>query len=222
MADVVKPRRSYDSSRRQEQARKNRWQVLVVARRLFLDNGYAATTIGQIADEAGVSVETIYKAFSNKAGVVKAVFDVTVAGDDEPVPMAQREDIQAVIAEPDPARKIRLYARHMAATQPRAAAVQLMVRDAAAADPSAADIWRQLRQELLNGMTQFARDLRQTHGLRPDVSANHVRDLLWTYNSVELFELLVLERGWTPQRYARFVADALISALLPGGQNPTS
>lgn len=215
MTDAVKPQRGYDSSRRREQARSNRWEVLVGAKRLFLEQGYAATTIGQIAKAAGVSVETIYKAYATKAGVLKAVFDVTVAGDDEPIPMAERDDIKAVIAEPDPARKIRLYANHMAKVQPRVAAVQLMVRDAAAADPGAADVWRQLRQELLNGMTQFARELHNTRGLRPNLPVNHIRDLLWTFNSVEFFELLVLERGWTPKRYAQFVADTLINALLP-------
>jgi AcrR family transcriptional regulator len=215
MSDTVKRARGYDSSRRQEQARRNRREVLTVAKRLFLANGYAATTIGQIAKAAGVSVETVYKAFTNKSGVLKAVFDVTVAGDDEPIPMVERDDIKAVIAEPDPARKIRLYAKHMAEVQPRIAAVQLMVRDAAASDPGAADVWRQLRAELLNGMAQFAANLQATGGLRSRLPANHVRDLLWTFNSVEFFELLVLQRGWSPKRYAEFVADTLIGALLP-------
>lgn len=215
MSETVKPQRGYDSSRRQEQARRNRREVLAAAKRLFLSNGYAATTIGQIAKEAGVSVETVYKAFATKAGVLKAVFDVTVAGDDEPIPMVERDDIKAIRAEPDPARKIRLYANHMARVQPRIAAIQLMVRDAAASDPGAADVWGQLRQELLNGMTMFAADLQATGGLRPRLPANQVRDLLWTFNSVEFFELLVLQRGWTPKRYAQFVADTLIGALIP-------
>jgi AcrR family transcriptional regulator len=217
MSDAVKPQRGYDSSRRREQASRNRQEVIAAARTLFLDKGYAATTVGQIAKAAGVSVETVYKAFATKPGVLKALFDVTVAGDDESVPMAERADIQAVLAEPDPARKIRLYTAHMAATYPRLAPVQLMVRDAAAADPGAADVWGRLRHELLGGMTHFAGDLLATGGLRPGLSADHVRDLLWTLNSVEIFELLVIARTWTPERYARFTADALINALLPPG-----
>ena len=98
----------------------------------FLDQGYSSTTIAQVAGDADVSVETVYKTFGNKAGLLKAVFDVAVAGDDEPVPMVERDDIQRVIAEPDAVRKLALYFDHFVDTMPRTAPVQLLVRDAAA------------------------------------------------------------------------------------------
>ena len=93
--------RQYDSSRRQAHARERRAAVLRAALDRFLEQGYSSTTIAQVAGDADVSVETVYKTFGNKAGLLKAVFDVAVAGDDEPVPMVERDDIQRVIAEPD-------------------------------------------------------------------------------------------------------------------------
>src|SRR6476469_10272994 len=146
MSDV-KGRRRYDSSGRQEQARRNRMAILDAARRSFLDVGYAATTMRAGAAEAGVSVETVYKAFGNKAGLVKAVFDVAVVGDDEPVPLMEREFVRRNRAEPDPRKKLQAYGAHLARTIPRAGPVQLVVRDAAAGDAGAAEVWEQLQRE---------------------------------------------------------------------------
>jgi AcrR family transcriptional regulator len=207
------PRR-YDSSRRAAQARQNRAAVLDAARRRFLDRGYATTTLAEVAGDAGVSVETIYKAFSNKAGVLKALFDTSVAGDDEPVPMEDREVIRGIVEEPDAARKVERYFDHLASAMPRSAPIQLLARDAAAADSAAADVWRQIRQETLNAMALFARNLAETGRLK--VSTKEARDVLWTYHAPELYELLVLERGWTAKRYARFAATAVTAALLAG------
>ena len=159
MSPAVNPRRSYDASGRQEQARQNRLTVLRAARRLFLEHGYAATTMAAVAGSAGVSVETVYKAFGNKAGLVKAVFDSDIVGDDEPVPLMEREFVQRNIAEPDPRRKLETYGEHLAQTLPRAGPIQLVVRAAAAADPAAAAVWAQLQQERLTGMTAFANHL---------------------------------------------------------------
>ncbi|OBB96246.1 TetR/AcrR family transcriptional regulator [Mycobacterium sp. 852002-30065_SCH5024008] len=207
-----RPPRRYDSTRRRQQAQQNRHAVLVAARRRFLTQGYAATTIAEIASDASISVETVYKAFATKAGVLKALFDVSVAGDDEPIPMAQRDVIQNVIDATDAARKLEIYAEHLAATMPRSAPVQLLARDGAASSPDAAEVWKQIRQETLTAMTMFASDLARTGRLR--VSARQARDVLWTYHAPELYELLVLERGWSATRYGKFIARALTDALL--------
>jgi AcrR family transcriptional regulator len=207
-----KPSRRYDSSRRRQQAQQNRHAVLASARRRFLAQGYAATTIAEIARDAGVSVETVYKAFATKAGVLKALFDVSVAGDDEPIPMAERDVIQRVRDAPEAARKLELYAKHLATTMPRSAPVQLLARDGAASSPDAAEVWKQIRHETLTAMTMFASGLAGTGQLR--VSATQARDILWTYHAPELYELLVLERGWSATRYGKFIAQAWIDALL--------
>lgn len=206
------PPRRYDSTRRRQQAQHNRNAVLAAARQRFLAQGYAATTIAEIARDAAVSVETVYKAFATKAGVLKALFDVSVAGDDEPIPMVQREVIQNVGDEPDAARKLEMYAEHLAAMMPGSAPVQLLARDGAASSPDAGEVWKQIRQETLAGMTMFASNLAKTGQLR--VSAREARDVLWTYHAPELYELLALERGWSATRYGKFLAHALIDALI--------
>ena len=182
------------------------------ARQRFLAHGYAATTIAEIARDAGVSVETVYKAFSTKAGVLKALFDVSVAGDDDPIPMARRDVIQQVLDAPEAATKIALYAKHLASTMPRSAPVQLLARDGAASSADAAAVWTQIRDETLTAMKMFAGDLVKTGQLR--VSSAMARDVLWTYHAPELYELLVLERGWSASRYGEFITEALTDALL--------
>ena len=215
MPDAVKPRRRYDSTRRQEQARENRRAVLEAARGMFLEQGYAATTVAAIAAAARVSVETVYKAFGNKPGLVKAVVDVAIVGDDEPVPMLQRDRVRRMEAEPDPRRKLVMYGEHLAQSAPRRVPVELLVRAAAASDAGAAGVWDELELERLTGMAFFARHLDEGGHLRPGVSVEEARDVLWTYNSAEVYELLVIRREWTPQRYGGWVADALVAALLP-------
>jgi AcrR family transcriptional regulator len=214
MSEPVKPPRRYDASRRREQAGETRDRILACALRLFLDKGYGETAMPEIARAAGVSVPTIYKAFPNKANLLKAVFDVSVAGDDEATPMAERDAITAIRAAPDAAEKIRMYAEHLADIAPRSVPLQLVARAAAGADSAAAAVWTQMRQEMLTAMTYFTADLQATGQLRAGASTDQIRDVLWAYHSPEMYELLVLERGWSTQDYGRFVGKAMIDAVL--------
>lgn len=213
MTEGVKEKRRYDSSRRRELAKQNRAAILDAARELFLTDGYAATTIAEIASLAGVSVETIYKAFGNKPGLAKALFDVAVVGDDEPMPLFERPEIKAVEAEPDARKKIEMWFSHYPARRGRTAPIELVIRDAAATDRAAAVVRDELRDELLRGMRMFATNLVDSGGVRAGLSVEAVADILFVYISVELYELLVLMRGWSIDRYARFITDALIVAL---------
>ncbi len=214
MSGEVKPRRNYDSSRRRAQARQTRETVLDAARSRFLQDGYASTTMAAVAADAGVSVETVYKSFANKAGLVKAVFDVAVVGDDEPIPLLQREAVAHIEAEPDPRKKLRAYGAHLAELAPRALPVQLVVREASTTDPAAKAVWDNIQTERLTGMTAFATHLHDAGHLRGDISIEHARDVLWVHNSVEIWDLLVNQRGWTNDRYAAWIGEQLISALL--------
>ncbi|HEX4247034.1 MAG TPA: helix-turn-helix domain-containing protein [Pseudonocardia sp.] len=214
MSEPVKPIRRYDASRRREQARENRGRILAAAGELFLTTGYTETAVPEIARAAGVSVQTVYKAFANKATLLKAVFDVSVAGDDDPTPMAERDVIGEIRATSDAAAKIALYARHLAEGAPRHAPLQLLARDAAGADRAAALVWAQMRAEMLTAMTHFAADLLATGQVRAGLGTADVRDVLWTYHGPELYELLVLERGWSAERYGRFLAEAMTNAVL--------
>ncbi|MEV6443493.1 helix-turn-helix domain-containing protein [Amycolatopsis sp. NPDC051716] len=207
-------KRRYDTSRRQEQARENRRRILAAASALFREKGYAGTSMPEVAKAAGVAVQTVYKAFANKATLLKAVFDVTVAGDDEDVPIAGRDFIAGIRAEPAAVRKIELYLDHLVSIVPEVSPVQLLARDAAAADPAAAEVWAQMRQEMLMAMTYFSAELLDTGQVKPGLSADDVRDILWTYHGPEQYELLCLERGWSPERYGKFLRDAMVAAVL--------
>ena len=214
MSADVNPRRTYDARRRREQAAQNRMAILDAARDRFLALGYGPTTMATVAADAGVSVETVYKAFGNKAGLVKAVFDVAIVGDDEPVPLMEREFVQRNRAEPDPRKKLQAYGAHLARTIPRAGPVQLVVRDAAAGDAGAAEVWEQLQRERLTGMSAFAQHLDERGHLRRGVTRAQARDVLWVHNSVELWDLLVNQRNWSNARYGTWVGEQLVAALL--------
>ena len=214
MARDVKPPRRYDASRRQEQARATRRAVVEAARELFLAQGYAATTVAAVAARAGVSVETVYKAFGNKPGLVKAVLDVSIVGDDEPVPMMEREFVQRSIAEPDASRKLLDFGVHLAEVHPRVSPLELVVRAAAAADPAVDEVWATLQGERLTGMTAFAQHLHDRGDLRDGVSQEEARDVLWAHSSLELWDLLVRQRGWEDARYGAWVGGQLVAALL--------
>jgi AcrR family transcriptional regulator len=213
MPEPVK--RSYDASRRQAVARESRARVLEAARREFLDRGYGPTTLARIAETADVSVQSINKTFANKAGLLRALFDVAIVGDDEPVPLSQRDWITAIHTEPDAQVKLRMYATVLVGMLPRTAPIQLLIRQAAG-DPAIAELWQQIRFGRLMGMTDFATNLAEAGCLRDGVTLEDARDVLWTYSSPELYELLVLERGWTSDRYVTFVAQGAAAALLAG------
>jgi AcrR family transcriptional regulator len=212
LADV---KRAYDSSRRREQARQRRLAVVLSARALFEQDGFRATTIEAIADRAGVSAKSVYLGFGTKAALAKAVFDIAVAGDDEPVPVAERPAMQALRDEPDVRRKIAMFADGLAQRQSRSARVQILIRDGRHVDPALEPVWRELKDEGLTGMTAFGRHLRATGQLRDGIPLAEVRDVLWNYLAIDHYERLVLDRGWRPARYAKWLADAITAALCP-------
>jgi AcrR family transcriptional regulator len=214
----VKPKRPYDSARRREQARQTREAILDAARRLFLSDGFAPTTIAAVAATAGVSVDTIYKSFGGKPGLVRAICQQALAGE-QPVPAETRSDaLQAT--EPDPRKIIRGWGALTTEIAPRVAPILLLVRAAAAADPEMASLRSDLDAQRLQRMTRNARNLQASGHLRRDLNAKLAGEIMWTYSSPELYELLVLTRGWPLQRYGTFIADAMIAALLP--PEPTS
>jgi AcrR family transcriptional regulator len=211
---MTQVKRSYDASGRREQARARRRAVVVAARVLFERDGFRPTTIAAVAERAGVSAESIYKGFGTKAALAKAVFDLVVAGDDEPVPVWRRSEADAIRVEPDVRRKIVMYTRGLAARQQRSAKVQILIRDGAHTDESLAALWQQLLAERLTGMTMLGRHLIESGQLREGIELDEVRDVLWTYTAVELYELLVVERGWPLDRYADWIGRAVTAALV--------
>jgi AcrR family transcriptional regulator len=211
----VKPKRAYDSRRRQQQARRSQAAVLDAARRMFLARGYSATTLTAVAEAADVSVETIQKAFGGKRGLVSAIWRQGLDGSG-PVPAWQRSDDMRM-AEPDPEAVLRNWGVLTTEVAPRAAPILLLIRAAAATDPEMAALYEEAEVARLERMELNARHLHERGHLREGITLEQARDVLWTYSSTELYELLVLRRGWPLHRYGRFVADGLIAALLPRG-----
>lgn len=209
----VKGRRRYDSSRRQAQAALTRGAVIEAARRAFLERGYAATTVAGIAEDAGTSVDTVYKAFGGKSGLVRALWESALTGR-RPVPAPERSDLLSS-TEADAVRVLRGWAELLTELAPDIAPVLLLVRGAAASDPEMAALLADAEAERRTRMRHNARRLGQRGWLRPGMSVTRAADILWTYSSAELYELLVLKSGWPIKRYGDFVADAMIASLLP-------
>jgi AcrR family transcriptional regulator len=210
---AVKAKRPYDSTRRRTQACQTREAILDAARRRFLTDGFAPTTIIAIATDVGVSVDTIYKGFGGKAGLVRAICERALAGEG-PVAAETRSDaLQST--ERDPRAIIRGWGTLTTEVAPRVAPVLLLIRDVAAADLEMASLQAEMDSQRLTRMTHNARNLASAGHLRNDVSVECAGEVMWTYSSPQLYELLVLIRGWPVERYGTFIADAMIAALLP-------
>ena len=210
---AVNTRRRYDSSGRRERARQTRDQIIGAAKELFLSGGYAATTVAAIAGAAHVSVETIYKGFGGKPGLVRAIVDKGLAGQG-PVPAEQRSD-RIRDTEPDPHRILAVWGTFTTEIGPQTAPILTLAREAAASDPEIAALLDELNAARHQRMTTNARALADAGHLRPGITPDEAADILWTYSSPELYDLLVLRRGWSAEQYGRFVGQALAAALLP-------
>lgn len=207
-------RRVYDNSRRAEQARLTRRRVLEVAGQLLVERGPAAVTMREVATAAGVSVETVYKTFRTKAALIKDVYDVTIAGDDEPVPMIDRPEHRAVFAASGPHDKLARYA--FAARRIGERVGPLLARLLAGArggDPDLVQFRETVNRERMIGAGAIVGHLADTGGLRADVDPDRARDLVWTLISPEVYELLVIDRGWSHDEYERWLGGALTDAL---------
>jgi len=209
---VVKSRRPYDSRARKEQAARNRDAALDAAQRLFLERGYAATSIASIAEESGLSVQTIYKVFGSKSGLVKAIYfrGLLGRGDD---PAYERSDAMRE-READPRTIMRTWGALTTEVASVVSPIRLLMRSAALADPEMERLLRETDEDRLERMRHHARFLKERGYLREGVSLEEAEDVLWTCSSIEIYDLLVVQRGWPLPRFARFVADFMITALL--------
>jgi AcrR family transcriptional regulator len=208
----VKTKRSYDSSRRRKQAALTRTAILTTARQQFLKDGYAATTVARIAAEAETSVETIYKAFGGKSGLVRALWEQALAGrGTRPAP--DRSD-ELVSTATDPVTVLNGWGSFITELAPEGAPIMLLIRAAATTDPDMAALLAEAEDQRRQRMRHNARQLQQRGWLRPGISLSTATDILWAYSSAELFELLVLKCGWSPRRYGEFISEASIAALL--------
>jgi len=207
---VVK--RSYDSSRRQEQARETRRTILRAAHQLFVEHGYARTTIAEIARSAGVSPETIYATYKNKATLLHRVWDVTIGGDDEAVVFHERPEIKAFRAEPDLGKRLTMNAAFFAGVARRMTPFLLALHGAAASEPAAAQMLAEIGRQRLAGMSVLASEAAKTGQLA--VSEDECRDLMWSTTDGMLWHRLVQERGWSDEQYAELIGRMWVAALV--------
>jgi AcrR family transcriptional regulator len=221
MSDGVK--RHYDNSRRRERAATTQLRIVTAARELLLEHGYAATTMAAVAASAGVAVQTVYSALGGgKAALVKRVWDVTIAGDLDPVPLGARSPVRDVLAEPDPARVLVAYARLSRDVYERLGPLARVLRAAAVGDPEVAQVVDTTERERLAGTTSLATHLDGRGALRPGLSVERAGHRLWVLNGGEVADGLVLRCGWTLDDYEDWMAESMVGAVLPRGGDPAA
>jgi AcrR family transcriptional regulator len=205
-------KRPYNATRRRAQARETRSLIVRTARDLFIEHGYGTTTIADIARTAGVSVETIYATFKNKATLLHRAWDITVGGDDEDIVFHERPEVRAIRDEPDLAKRLMLHASFSTTTAQRIAPFQLMVQSAAGADPAAAAMLAEIGRQRLAGISVMAAEAARTGQLV--VSEQECRDVIWSFTDGMLWHRLVNERSWSNERFADWLGRMWVRTLV--------
>src|SRR6478672_3812691 len=208
MAEAVKPTRQYHSPRRQEQAAITRTTVLDAAQRLFERDGYAAASVQAIATDAGVASKTVYLAFATKAGLLRAVWDTALKGDEQPAGIAERPWYQQVLEERDGAHTRELLAHHSVIVKQRIAAVLHVIRSASDVDDDLASLWHLIETDFWANQRAVVESLHATRSLRRGLGVDRGADILWTLNHPDQWLLLVGQRGWAPAEFERWLADS--------------
>ncbi|HEX2850954.1 MAG TPA: helix-turn-helix domain-containing protein [Acidimicrobiales bacterium] len=201
--------------RRTRRSEETRARVIGAAGRLFVERGYAATTIEAIADAADVSVETVYVRFRNKRNLLDAYLDVAIVGDTAAVPLLERPEVVAVSEEPDPRRRAELLAGVMAGVLERTAPVQRVIAGAAAVDPGLDDLLAQDDRRRRVTHTAFVDLLRGAAGLRDGITRKDAVDTLSALANPDTYRYLSTRRRFSRSRYERWLADAIVQLLLP-------
>jgi AcrR family transcriptional regulator len=212
---MSQPTRRYASEVRDEQARRTRRAIVAAAHDLFLARGYAATTIDAIAEAAHVSRRTVFNVAGGKALLLKLALEWAIVGDDEPVALADRPAVKAILAEHDPRKAVTLWARTVVGIMARVAPISEVLYAAADGDPDAAVHLAELARNRMSGATDFVRHLAALGGLAPGLGEPQAADLCWALMDGHLYELLVTERGWTATQFANWLSASLTAALLP-------
>ena len=204
-------KRPYDNSARLERSNETRQAILDAARFQMLERGYRATTIADIARRAGVHVDTVYALVGRKPVLLRELIEHAISGTDEAIPAERRDYVSAIRAEPDPRRKLAIYARATREIHARLAPLLLALRDASTTEPEARAVWEEISERRAMNMRELAKELNSVGGIRAGLSIAEAADTIWVTNSAEVYVLLTAERGWTPHRYERWLADTLVA-----------
>lgn len=206
--------RRYHSPVRAERAEQTRAAIIDAARGLLISEGFAGTTVHRIAALAGVNVDTIYRSIGRKGDVVRAVVESAISGLPQTVPAAQRDYVKQIAAAATAGEKIDLYAAAITRIQPRVAPVFAALRDASRGDTASRELWQEIAERRARNMRDFAADLRATEELRDDLDDETIADIIWSMNSPEYWILLIEGRGWSPDQFQAYIADAWRRMLL--------
>lgn len=221
MVEPVKPeKKAYSSALRESQARATRRAIVAAAAELFVRDGYGATTVDAIAAAAGVSRKTVFTSVGGKAEALKLAIDWAIVGDDEPVPLMERASVAQQQAEPDARAVLRGFAAMVVEVAGRVAQLISVAAAAAGQDPDLRTLIEQNRTQRRFGMGMLAAELERRGALRADLSTDEAADVLWLFNDPLTYDRLVHQRGWTPERYEKWLADALISLLIDPKYRP--
>lgn len=210
-------KRVYDALGRQASSAETRARVLGAARSLIVELGYRRATIAAIAERAQVSVATVYELVGRKPVILHELIEQAISGVDEVVAADDRAYVQAIAAEPDAARKLAIYADAATGILARMAPLFLALRDASTTDSEARSVWSEISERRAANMRRFAAELRETGQLRSQLSVDDVADMVWATNSSEVYVLLTVERGWSPEHFRRWLTDTWQRILL---ENP--
>lgn len=206
--------RSSDGKRGQARTRLARAAVVDAARSLFLERGYGATTIEAISDLSDVPPATVYRLFSSKHGILKALLDVSIVGDDQAVPLAERPHVRSLLADPDPKNQLAGLVGITVQVNARTAPIYRILVSAAGSDLDAAALLDELARQRQEGQGLIARSLARASALRPKLRERDAGDIIHALMSPEIYRLLVLDRGWPADRYERWLTGILIDQLL--------
>ena len=220
MDSDVKTGRPYEGAARQARTRRTRAAVAEAARKLFLERGYAATTIEAISDLSDTPQATVYRLFSSKLGILKAVLDVSVGGDDAAVAMADRPQVRALVSGQEPENQLAGFAALLREIMARAAPVHRILADAARSDEGAASLLAEVARQRQEGQHRIARSLARSGALRPGLAERDAADIIHALASPEVYGLLVFDRGWSGERYEKWLGAILIEQLLPSRAGP--
>ena len=201
--------------RGQARTRLARAAVIDAARSLFLDRGYGATTIDAISARADVPTATVYRLFSSKHGILKALLDVSIVGDHENVPMADRPEVRALAGNPHPRERIAGFVHLTAQVNGRIAPLYRILVSAAGTEPDAAALLDELTRQRQQGQRTIVRSLARSGSLRPELRERDAADVIHALMSPEVYRLLVTDRAWTTDRYERWLTKILHDQLLP-------
>ena len=191
-----------------------RQRIVEAGRELIIENGYRATTIAAVAARANVNIDTVYELVGRKPLLLRELIEQAISGTSSAVAARERDAVKAIRVEPDPAIKLKLYAKAVRETHGRLAPLFLALRDASSTESEANDVWRTISERRAVNMREFAVNIREAGGLRSGLSIQEAADTLWTTNSPEVYLLLTVERKWSPGRYERWLADGWRRLLL--------